>query len=170
MPHELSKISRKDIDLEKGLLYVRGYKGHSSRVFKLSSETVKMLGIYLSKNNKDYPFPNSEWICKCYREHRNRLAEKLQDPSLRTIRLYDFRHYYATMLYYKTRDILLVKQQLGHKQIETTMLYTQLVNFPENNEFVSAIAKTVQEARKLIEEGFEYICDIEGAKLFRKRK
>jgi len=170
MPHELSKISRKDIDLEKGLLYVRGYKGHSSRVFKLSSETVKMLSIYLSKNDKMYPFPKSEWICKCYREHRNRLAEKLQDPSLRTIRLYDFRHYYATMLYYKTRDILLVKQQLGHKKIETTMLYTQLVNFPEDKEFVSATARTIQEAQKLIESGFEYVTTFDGIMLFRKRK
>jgi hypothetical protein len=73
------------------------------------------------------------------------------------------------MLYYKTKDILYVKQQMGHSKIETTLIYTQLVNFKED-EYHSAIAKTVQEAQKLIESGFEYVCEIDGVKLFRKRK
>jgi hypothetical protein len=30
--------------------------------------------------------------------------------------------------------------------------------------------KTVEETRKLIEEGFEYITEVDGAKLFRKRE
>jgi hypothetical protein len=63
-----------------------------------------------------------------------------------------------------------VKQQLGHKKIETTMLYTQLVNFPEDKEFVSATARTIQEAQKLIESGFEYVTTFDGIMLFRKRK
>jgi integrase len=37
MPHELSRISLRDIDLERGLLNVQGYKGHNSRVFKLKA-------------------------------------------------------------------------------------------------------------------------------------
>ena len=80
------------------------------------------------------------------------------------------RHFYATNLYHKSKDILLVKQQLGHKKIETTLIYTQLVNFGEEDEFYSATAKTVEEAAKLIEQGFDYICEIDGVKLFRKRK
>jgi len=170
MPHELSKISLRDIDLERGSLNVQGCKGHNSRVFKLKAEMVAMLRTYLVKNPKQYPFPYSKWICKCYREHRNRIAEKLNDSSLRTIRLYDFRHYYATMLYHGTKDILLVKQQLGHKKLETTLIYTQLVNFNEEDEFYSATAKTIEKAKKLIETGFEYVTEIDGVKLFRKRK
>jgi integrase len=85
------------------------------------------------------------------------------------IRLYDLRHFYATMTYHKTKDILYTKQQMGHKKIETTLLYTQLVNF-ENDEFHSAVAKTIEEARKLIESGFEYVTELDGIKLFRKRK
>jgi integrase len=73
------------------------------------------------------------------------------------------------MLYHRTRDILFVKQQLGHRKIETTMIYTQLVNFSED-EYHSAVARTVEEARRLIEEGYEYVCDIDNVKLFRKRK
>ncbi|MGB9683200.1 MAG: site-specific integrase, partial [bacterium] len=62
------------------------------------------------------------------------------------------------------------KQQLGHKKLETTLIYTQLVNFNEDDEYYSATARTVEEARKLIEEGFEYVCDMDGVKIFRKRK
>ena len=93
----------------------------------------------------------------------------MNEPGLRTIRLYDFRHYYATMLYWKTKDILLVKQQLGHKKLETTLIYTQLVDFKEE-EFYSATSTTIEETRKLIEQGFEYVTEVEGVKLFRKRK
>jgi len=46
---------------------------------------------------------------------------------------------------------------------------TQLVNF-ESDEFHSATAKNVEEAQKLVEAGFEYVCDFNGVKLFGKRK
>jgi len=49
------------------------------------------------------------------------------------------------------------------------MLYTQLVNV-ESDEYSSAIARSLEDARKLVEAGFEYITDMEGLKLFRKRK
>jgi hypothetical protein len=45
----------------------------------------------------------------------------------------------------------------------------QLINF-ESDEFHSATAKTVQEAQKLIEAGFEYVCEFSDVKIFRKRK
>jgi integrase len=106
---------------------------------------------------------------KHYRAMRNSLAKKLNDPSLRTIRLYDFRHYYATMEYAKTRDILHVKQQMGHKKIETTLIYTQLLNLSED-EWTCKTATNINEATQLIENGFEYITEIDGMKLFRKRK
>jgi hypothetical protein len=48
-------------------------------------------------------------------------------------------------------------------------LYTQLVNF-ESEEFHSATAQTIQETQKLVEAGFEYVCNFNELKLFRKRK
>ena len=169
MPFELSQVTERDIDLEKGVINVQGFKGHTSRSFKLKSDTVAMLKQYLQTYTCDKPFPNSLWIGKMWRKFRNSLSEKLKDPSLRTIRLYDLRHYYGTMTYHKTKDILYVKQQMGHKKLETTLLYTQLVDF-ENDEYTSAVAKTIEEARKLIESGFDYVTELDGVKLFKKRK
>ncbi|UCH03338.1 MAG: hypothetical protein JSV20_10375 [Candidatus Bathyarchaeota archaeon] len=73
------------------------------------------------------------------------------------------------MEYNKTKDILYVKELLGHRDIKTTLIYTQLIHF-ESNDFHSAVAKTVEEARKLIESGFEYVCTYNDVMLYRKRK
>lgn len=73
------------------------------------------------------------------------------------------------MEYHKTKDILHVKQVLGHRKIENTMLYTQLINF-EEDEWMSKVAHTVEEACNLVEAGFEYVCERDGVQIFRKRK
>jgi hypothetical protein len=73
------------------------------------------------------------------------------------------------MEYAQNKGHLTWMKLLGHRSIQNTLLYTQLVNF-ETDEYHSAVAKTVEEACKLIEEGFEYVCDMDGVKLFRKRK
>ena len=58
---------------------------------------------------------------------------------------------------------------LGHRNINNTLLYTQLVNF-ESDEYHSAVAKSTEEARELIEAGFEYVCTYDNMMIFRKRK
>jgi hypothetical protein len=82
----------------------------------------------------------------------------------------NFRHdLFLTTEYAKTKDILHVMKMLGHRNIQNTLLYTQLINF-ENDEFHYATATTVQDAQKLIEAGFEYVCEFNGVKIFRRRK
>ena len=54
--------------------------------------------------------------------------------------------------------------------MKTTLRYTQLIVLPQNEEYICKIAKTIEEAKKLIEAGFQYITDHEEAKLFRKMK
>jgi hypothetical protein len=49
------------------------------------------------------------------------------------------------------------------------LIYTQLVEF-ESDEYCSAVARNVEEAQKLIEAGFEYVCNHENVMIFRKRK
>jgi hypothetical protein len=52
------------------------------------------------------------------------------------------------------------------------MIYMHLANALTSNseDYTCSIAKTVDEARALIEQGFEYVTEIDGIKLFRKRK
>lgn len=58
-----------------------------------------------------------------------RLQENFRTPRLLQIRLYTFRHWKATMEYHKTKNIKWVQQLLGHKKLENTDFYAQLINF-----------------------------------------
>ncbi len=58
---------------------------------------------------------------------------------------------------------------LGHKNINNTLIYTQLVDF-KDDENVSKVATIAKEACQLVEAGFEYVCDVDGKHIFRKRK
>ena len=73
------------------------------------------------------------------------------------------------MTYHYTKNILLVQKLLGHKHIQNTMKYTQLVQF-ENAEFDVATATTIKEAKELLATGFEYITEKNDIMLFRKPK
>jgi integrase len=172
-PVEVVNLRVRDVDLEKGLIYPATAKHGSGRVLKISTKTLNMLKAIIDKENLGLNCKifngSSAHYGKQFRTVRNRIAKKLCDPTIKRIRLYDLRHFYATMLYHKTRDILFVKQQMGHRKIETTLMYTQLINF-ETDEYHVKTAKTVKEACKLIEAGFEYVTDVDEVKIFRKRK
>ena len=172
-PIELCRLKPNDIDIEQRLVYPTTAKHGSARVLKISLRLQETLQQYISRNKIQ---PNDKLFnitprdySKMFRVTRNNLANKVNDPSLEKIRLYDFRHYFATTLYAKTRDILYVKQQMGHKSIDNTLVYTQLLNLNEE-EWTCKTAKTVEEATALIENGFQYVDTMDGIKLYKKRK
>jgi integrase len=174
-PVELMRITLRNLDLQNGAIYPETAKHGSPRVLKLKNSTLNMLNKYLADRNialneSIFGTWNSETYSKWFRHYRNKTAEKLQDPAIKGIRLYDLRHFFATMTYHKTRDILFTKQQMGHRKIETTLIYTQLLQFDKDDNYTCKIAQTVEQATDLIENGFEYVTEMDGLKLFRKRK
>ena len=50
-----------------------------------------------------------------------------------------------------------------------TTIYIQLIA-TEGDEYHSATAKTAKEVCKLVDAGFEYVCDVDDLKIFKKRK
>ncbi|MDH5595447.1 MAG: tyrosine-type recombinase/integrase [Candidatus Bathyarchaeota archaeon] len=173
-PKELSDLKVKDIDIERRTIHPITAKHGAPRKLKISNSLTANIETHIQKyklNTDDKIFvTDSVGYAKQYRHHRNRLAKRLNRPELKTIRLYDFRHYYATRLYAKTKDILLVKQQLGHKRIENTLIYTQLTAFNEEEEYTCKATNDKEEEMKLIENGFQYVKDTNGYSLYRKRK
>lgn len=67
-----------------------------------------------------------------------------------------------------------VKERLGHKRIDSTLLYIQLAEAiygeGQSDEFISKTAKTPKEVCELIESGFEYVTEMDDLKFFKKRK
>jgi len=173
-PIELCNLKVRDLDLEQKLIYPTTAKHGKARALKMSHNLQNMLQTHIINrklNPNDKLFKgNAQNYGKYYRDMRNNLANKLQDQTIRTIRLYDFRHHYATMLYHKTRDILYVKQQMGHAKVDTTLIYTQLLDLNED-EWTCKATRETAEATQLIEAGFENIATTPDAlMLFRKRK
>jgi len=70
---------------------------------------------------------------------------------------------------HRTKDILHVMRLLGHRNIKNALVYTQLVDL-NDQDYISKVAWTIDEACKLVESGFQFVCDFENAKIFKKPK
>ena len=53
--------------------------------------------------------------------------------------------------------------------IRTAYGFLEIVTF-EDDEYICKTAENVKEAKELIEAGYQYVCDMDNLKLFRKRK
>jgi integrase len=172
---EVVKLKWTDVNFESNTISINeAEKGSNTRVIKVSPKTIAMInalpkkyGIYLF-NTKP---PLAASIKESFQLVRKRLAYNLQNPRFLQIHFHTFRHWKATMEYHKTKDILHVRQLLGHKQIQSTLVYTTLVNF-EDNEYIVKRPSTAAEEDELIKAGFEYVRydDKEQMPIYRKRK
>lgn len=107
-----------------------------------------------------------------YRERR-KAVHKLSNPRLMKIGFHTFRHWKATMLYHRTKNPMLVKEFLGHRVLDTTLLYIQTETtlfMEENDGFMVQAVKTPEDIKGLLEVGYEYVCAQGELIFFRKRK
>ncbi len=77
------------------------------------------------------------------------------------------------MLYHETHDPVLVQEFLGHRTIDTTLLYIQLEKAlftADSDEFTVKATNDTEEVQALLEVGFEYVCTKEDLMFFKKRK
>ena len=173
-PVELLSLKVKDVDLTQNIIYPITAKHGAPRKLKISNSLSARIQEYIIKRR----LQQDEQLFKGtshrygneFREVRNRLAKKLNDESIKTVRLYDLRHYFATTEYIKTKDLKHVQYLMGHKFSNTTDKYTHVLDCNAEEEYTVKVAKTLQEATDLIEHGFQYITEMEGLKIFKKRK
>ncbi|MEM2805617.1 MAG: site-specific integrase [Candidatus Bathyarchaeia archaeon] len=168
---EIFNLKWIDVDFEAKTLRITPEKGSNPRMLRMSSKLIGMLQSLPKTSERIFGnYRRLKDLSRTFERHRKRIAYNLGNPRLLRISFHTIRHWKATMEYHRTKDILHVMQMLGHRNIKNTLVYTQLINSQENNEYVCKVAKTVEQASELIEAGFEYVCDFDGVKLFRKRK
>jgi integrase len=171
-PIEAMNLRVRDFDLERQIATLNSpAKGSNPRQVKLSNKSTSMLLMLIQGKNLDdkvWETRHKSVRVTLARIRRN-TAKKLGNLNLNKITLKTFRHWKATMEYHRTKDILYVKELLGHKNIQNTLVYTHLVNW-ENDDWVCKVALNLEEVVNLIEAGFEYVTDFEDKKIFRKRK
>jgi integrase len=167
---EALRIEWTDIDFEKRIVNINHPEKHGNvRGVKVSDKLIAMLCRLPRADGK--VFTSSIQVARnSFCTQRKHAAQKLGNARILQIHFHTFRHWKATMEYHRTKDILHVMRLLGHKSIANTLIYTQLVEFEEDDKYCTAIADNVEQARKLLEVGFEYICTHKDEMLFRKRK
>ena len=169
---ELWQCKWTDLDEENFTLKCVAEKHGNPRQTKISSRLMARL-LALPKTNQ-YIFGNGNlnafrWK---YDRQKHALSIKLQNPRLKQIRFHSLRHFKATKEYAITRNILHVKELLGHRNINSTLVYTHLVPIDEDAEsYHHATAKDAKEAGDLIEQCWQYVVTTpQGIMLFRKAK
>lgn len=169
---EATKLQWTDVNSQNNTISINDpEKGSKSRTVKVSAKTISMINA-MSKKYGNYIFnPRVETINDTFWSSRMRVARTLQNPRLLQIHFHTLRHFKATMEYHRTRNILYVKQLLGHKRLENTEIYTHLIEF-ENDEYHIAHAKSLEEEDKLLQTGFEFVrySEKDQVAIYRKRK
>jgi len=144
-PVEAQRLSVDDVDLTVGRLFIRESKGHKDRIVMLADDVRDYLRDYDQKVKSVLPgrewfFPNStskpftaDAACRVFLRIRKKLGfdEKCHAP----VRLYDFRHTFAThRLYYWLREgkeltamLPYLSAYMGHEQLSDTFYYIHLV-------------------------------------------
>lgn len=168
---EVARLKWSDVDFERKIVRITPEKGSRPRILPISRKLIDVLNNLPRKADKVWATLYS--LKSNFYKTRKSLAFKLQNPRLKEIGLHTFRHWKATMEYHKTRDILHVQQLLGHRDLRNTLIYINLEKALFQNvddEFHVKVAQNLEEACKLLEVGFEYVTEIDGAQVFRKRK
>ena len=173
-PVELARLRVKDVDLDHKTVNPTTAKNGNARTVPFTESLKLRLSEHIAINRlmpNDLLFKgtDSDLYGKHYRKMRNTLAEKLKDPTIETIRLYDLRHYFCTKKLNDIGNPYTVMVLMGHTKLETTQRYMHLLNL-NDDEWTCVGATAAKEATKLIENGFQYVTTIEGIQLFRKRK
>ena len=172
---EVAVIKWIDVDFERRIITINNAEKNSNpRQIEVSDKILTMLKRISQENDLVFGANANKRMRKNFHSIRKRLAFRTQNRRIKQIHLHSFRHWFGCMLYHSTKDIMLVKQKLGHKSITSTQIYIQLLQTSGKDKYISKVATTLEEITKLIEQGFEYVTDtkigVTTYKLFRKKK
>ena len=170
---ELDSLEWTHVDTQRKTIYITGEKGSNSRILPLSDKAISMLNHV--KRKDDYVFKTkSKGFRKTFENLRKRIAEQTNNPRLKKIHSHTFRHWKGTTEYHKTRDIYHVRNVLGHRNINNTLLYITLENAlyqAQSDEWTTTVTHNIDEETQAISTGFELVRAInETTAIYRKRK
>lgn len=130
----LCDLKLKDVDFGDNSLLVRKPKGRKQYIANIPSESINILLDYLDlfpKKRDDYLFTtwirNNKYTTSDIRKIVKVIAKRIKIEK----RVYPhlFRHSLASNMLRRGANIILIKEQLGHDYLESTMIY--LTSFPQ---------------------------------------
>lgn len=132
---ELVDLKIEDVDLDAKHLHIRSAKGGVPQVKFLHTRLRGLLRTYLKwrvrQGTECCPalFISQRGTRISPRQVAYRLDYWLREAGIdKPLTPHSLRHTFATRLYARTNDLLVVQRALGHRQIATTEIYTHLVD------------------------------------------
>jgi integrase len=133
---EACNLKWTDIDFHRRMVHIKRGKGGKDRAVPISAKTLIVLKAY----RRSYPSMNLVFkrfgADKPVDNHfiRMRLTEALTRAGLDTqLTTHALRHSYATHLLECGEDIQTVKDRLGHRSVQTTMIYLHVARIEKHN-------------------------------------
>jgi len=172
---EATKLKWTDLDDERRVIILNSpEKGSNPRMWKISTRLLGMLGSLAKTSDYIFVNPNARHIRASFCNMHKTISQRLQNPRLMRISFHTFRHWKATSLYHQTKNILLVKEFLGHASLDNTLLYIQveqaIFGLNSDDEYSVQATNNKEDIKKLLSVGFEYVCQKDDLLFFRKRK
>ncbi len=127
---EVVNMKIEDFDFENKLLRVQQGKGKKDRNTILSEKIVEVLHKYTkNKNIGDYAFESQRGGKLTKRSVQKSFSDALKKSGIKKkASCHSLRHSFATHLLENGTDIRYIQELLGHKNLETTQIYTKVAN------------------------------------------
>jgi integrase/recombinase XerD len=137
---ELCGIRRKDVDLGDNRLKILGGKNKKDRIANISAECTKVLIDYLSvchRRPDDFLFTTVEKGGQLADNDLRKIVRVLARRAKIGRRVFPhlLRHSLATNLLNRGASLIMIKDQLGHAFIDTTMVYVKSMPFRTRCEY-----------------------------------
>jgi len=126
---EVLPVSAKDIDLNKGLLFIHAAKGSNSHQVPVDVEFLTHLKAFIGQKTLKEMFPqmNEQSLKRVLRRKWPVWRFRLIGQGFDNVSLHGLRASFAILIYKNTGDIMLVQELLGHKNLNSTAHYVRLV-------------------------------------------
>lgn len=130
---EVARLTWSDINFNTNLIYFASSKDGNARYIKMSNRVLEVVNsLYKNKiNNLVIPTINGNKYEKMPKEWQievDKLIPGNGNANKDRLTTHSLRHTHASWLAQSGVDILHIKEQLGHKKIETTMRYSHLID------------------------------------------
>ncbi|MBZ7987745.1 tyrosine-type recombinase/integrase [Campylobacter canadensis] len=141
---EMLRLKPKDIYIENDIYCIRiKGKGNKHRIVLLNKNSIEKHLLNINKTKDEYIFTskNNKLLTQAY---ISRLIENLLiKAGIRKEKngAHMLRHSFATLLYKKEKDLVLVQEALGHASLNTSRIYTHFDN--EKLKLAANIASTL---------------------------
>lgn len=130
---EVSRLTWADVNFNTNLIFFASSKDGNARYIKMSNRVLEVVNsLYKNKINtlviptihgNKYEKMPKDWQIKV-----DKLIPGNENANKDRLTTHSLRHTHASWLAQSGVDILHIKEQLGHKKIETTMRYSHLID------------------------------------------